>query len=104
HVRRSRPECDDEAHARGGEGQPGPFYSRTPYQPGRRESRSPAGGWLTLPGGEDWLLAPVRARMCLYESLKDGTLGLEDIALMNDALAVAADNEVLAHELARKNH
>lgn len=42
--------------------------------------------------------------MCRYESLKDCTLGLEDIALMNDALAVKADNEHLAHELARKQH
>ncbi len=33
--------------------------------------------------------------MCRYESLKDGTLDLVDIALMNDALAVKADNEFL---------
>ncbi|WP_276530688.1 DUF6889 family protein [Burkholderia multivorans] len=31
--------------------------------------------------------------MCLYESLLDGKLGLADIALMNDSLAVRADNE-----------
>lgn len=31
--------------------------------------------------------------MCRYESLIDGTLGLFDIALMNDALAVRADNK-----------
>jgi len=49
-----------------------------------------------LPGGEDWLLAPVIAGMCRYESLKDGTLDLADIALMNDALAVKADNELRA--------
>lgn len=35
--------------------------------------------------------------MCRYESLKDGTLDLADIALMNDALAVKADNEARAH-------
>ncbi|WP_267924905.1 DUF6889 family protein [Cupriavidus pauculus] len=34
--------------------------------------------------------------MCKYESLLDGTLGLEDIALMNDALAVRADNQAAA--------
>ncbi|WP_429498958.1 DUF6889 family protein [Robbsia andropogonis] len=34
-----------------------------------------------------------------YESLLDGTLGLEDIALMNDALAVRADNELRARRL-----
>ncbi|WP_422110582.1 DUF6889 family protein [Burkholderia multivorans] len=45
----------------------------------------------TLPGGEDWLLAPVHAQMCKYESLIDGTLSLADIALMNDSLAVRAD-------------
>ncbi|WP_425129219.1 DUF6889 family protein [Burkholderia gladioli] len=31
--------------------------------------------------------------MCRYESLLDGTLGLADIALMNDSLAVRADND-----------
>ncbi|WP_406569088.1 DUF6889 family protein [Burkholderia cenocepacia] len=30
---------------------------------------------------------------CKYESLLDGTLGLDDVALMNDAIAVQADNE-----------
>lgn len=48
--------------------------------------------WATLPGEEDWLLRPVLKGMCRYESLRDGVLGLEDIALMNDALAVEADN------------
>ncbi|WP_419716273.1 DUF6889 family protein [Acinetobacter modestus] len=36
--------------------------------------------------------------MCRFESLKDGTLDLADIALMNDALNVVADNERLASE------
>ncbi|WP_321789249.1 DUF6889 family protein [Burkholderia pyrrocinia] len=31
--------------------------------------------------------------MCSFESLKDGTVDLADIALMNDSLAVRADNE-----------
>ncbi|SDV49079.1 DUF6889 family protein [Chitinasiproducens palmae] len=52
-----------------------------------------------LPDGEDWLLAPVIAGMCRYESLLDGSIGLEDIALMNDALAVRADNELRARRL-----
>ncbi|MEK6319888.1 MULTISPECIES: DUF6889 family protein [Burkholderia] len=34
--------------------------------------------------------------MCKYESLINGVLGLEDIALMNDSLAVRADNEAAA--------
>jgi len=37
--------------------------------------------------------------MCRYESLKDGSLDLFDIALMNDALTVRADNEALARKL-----
>jgi hypothetical protein len=57
-----------------------------------------------LPGGEDWLLAPVIAGMCRYESLKDGTLDLSDIALMNDALAVRADNEDRARETLEKQN
>ena len=36
--------------------------------------------------------------MCKFESLKDGTLDLADIALMNDALDVVADNEYLIEE------
>jgi hypothetical protein len=43
--------------------------------------------------GDDWLMRPVIERMCLYESLKDGTLDLRDIARMNDALDCRAENE-----------
>lgn len=46
------------------------------------------------------VLRPVLAGLCKYESLLDGTLDLADIALMNDALAVKADNEALARRLA----
>lgn len=46
-----------------------------------------------MPGGEDWLLRPVVKGMCRYESLKDGTLSLADLALMNDVLDVQAENE-----------
>lgn len=42
--------------------------------------------------------------MCRYESLKDGTLDLSDIALMNDALAVRADNEDRARETLEKQN
>jgi hypothetical protein len=54
-----------------------------------------------LPGDEDWLLTPVLAGLCRFESLKDGSLDLADIALMNDALAVKADNEELMQEKIR---
>lgn len=33
--------------------------------------------------------------LCRFESLKDGTIDLADIALMNDALDVQADNQLL---------
>ena len=39
-------------------------------------------------------MRPVIKGMCKFESLKDGTLDLADIALMNDAL----DNEYLVEE------
>ena len=43
--------------------------------------------------GEDWLMRPVLEGMCRYESLKDGSLELLDIARMNDALDVRHENE-----------
>ncbi|WP_237772449.1 DUF6889 family protein [Herbaspirillum robiniae] len=48
------------------------------------------------------MLAPVLAQVCRYESIIDGTLGLHDIALMNDALAVRADNEAEARRRAKR--
>lgn len=44
------------------------------------------------------MLAPVLAGMCKFESLKDGTLDICDVALMNDALHVRADNERIAYK------
>jgi len=41
----------------------------------------------------DWLLRPVRMGMCKYESLLDGTLDLDHIADMNEALDVADENQ-----------
>lgn len=38
-------------------------------------------------------MRPVLEGMCRYESLKDCTLDLEDIAKMNDILDVRAENE-----------
>lgn len=51
-----------------------------------------------MPNQEDWLLRPVIKGMCKYESIIDGTVDLADIALMNDALDVVADNEYLIEE------
>jgi hypothetical protein len=41
----------------------------------------------------EYVLRPVLEGMCKYESLKDGTLDLLDIALMNDALDVRYENQ-----------
>lgn len=49
--------------------------------------------YVEMPDGMDWLLRPAVCGMCRYESLKDGTLDLADIALMNDVLDVKAENE-----------
>lgn len=46
-----------------------------------------------MPCGEDWLWRPVLRGMCRAESMKDGSLDLEDFAAMNDALTVMAENE-----------
>ena len=42
---------------------------------------------------EDWLLRPVLRGLCKYESLIDGTLSLVDVALLNEALDVEAENQ-----------
>jgi hypothetical protein len=56
-----------------------------------------------LPGGEDWLLAPVLAGLCSIESLLDGSLDILYIALLNDALMVKADNEEMARQKAESS-
>ncbi len=43
-------------------------------------------------------MRPVLRGMCKYESLKDGTLSLLDIAIMNEALDVQDENERRHHE------
>lgn len=46
-----------------------------------------------MPDGEDWILRPVIEGMCKYESLLDGTLGLSDIARLNNAITVRDENQ-----------
>lgn len=50
----------------------------------------------------DWLMRPALAGVCKYESLIDGTLGLIDVARMNDALTVKAENERRAMDAAKR--
>lgn len=59
--------------------------------------------WASLPNGEDWLLRPVVRQLCRFESLKDGTVDLCDIALMNEALDVIDENRVIAQGLKREH-
>jgi hypothetical protein len=47
---------------------------------------------------EDWLLRPVLEGLCKYESLKDGSLTLLDIAKMNEALDVRDENVLRMRE------
>jgi hypothetical protein len=46
-----------------------------------------------MEGGEDWLLRPALRGLCGYEGLRDGTLDLEDVAVMNEALDVEQENQ-----------
>lgn len=41
----------------------------------------------------NWMMRPVDMGYCTMEGLKDGTLDLEDVALMNDAIEVRLENE-----------
>lgn len=47
-------------------------------------------------------MQPVMHGLCKFESLKDGSLDLCDVALMNDALAVRAENEARQHEASKR--
>lgn len=42
-------------------------------------------------------------RLIKYESLIDGTLGLEDVALLNDAISVRNANEEIMRQQAERN-
>ena len=48
---------------------------------------------MFLPDDEDWIMRPVLEKMCSFESLKNGSVDLADLALMNDALDVKYENE-----------
>lgn len=51
----------------------------------------------------DWLLRPVIRGFCRFESLKDGTMDLADIALLNDAADLQDENQRRAEEHAQRN-
>ena len=47
-----------------------------------------------------YLMRPVIENLCSFESLKDGTIDLADIALMNAALMVDNENQRRINEAA----
>jgi hypothetical protein len=51
-----------------------------------------------MPDDLDWLYGPISAGWLKYESLIDGTVNLDDIAEMNEALAVQAENRARVEE------
>lgn len=53
--------------------------------------------------GEDWVMRPCLEGMCLYESMLSGKISLHDIARMNEALDVRAENRQKAHEAAQRS-
>ena len=48
---------------------------------------------VTMPGNEAWLFRPVLRGLCKAESLYDGTLRIEHLAKLNDAIAVEEENQ-----------
>jgi len=59
---------------------------------------------MRLPNGEDWLLRPVMRGLCKYESLIDGTISIDDVALLNDALDVQEENTERIKEALGQDH
>ena len=49
-------------------------------------------------GGEYWLLRPVGHGMCKFEGYLDGSIGLNEIAMMNEWLDVRITNENILHD------
>lgn len=49
-------------------------------------------------------MRPVLRGLCRFESLKDGSVNIIDIALMNDALDVADENQYRAQVAAQQQN
>lgn len=47
----------------------------------------------TLPGGEDFILRPVKHQLMTMGEIKSGNIDLLDIALLNDYLDLEAENQ-----------
>jgi hypothetical protein len=51
-----------------------------------------------LEGGEEWFWRPWARDKCEYLHLVDGTLSLEDVAIMNDLIDVIDENSLRARK------
>ena len=60
-------------------------------------SLGPTAELVRMLDDEDWMMRPVINGMCRYESLKDGTVSLDDLSRMNEALDVQAENRRRLH-------
>ena len=97
----SRPRTRNADHLRPcHHGCPRKFFARTPARIERR-SASVSYEPVYLPDGLDFLMRPVLRGMCRFESLKDGSLDLCDVALMNEALDVMDENASRAQEASK---
>ena len=56
----------------------------------------------TLPDGEDWLWRPYMRRYCEYRELIDGTLSIEDVAMMNDLIDLYDENDARRQDAQEK--
>ena len=57
--------------------------------------------FLKLADETDWVMRPVLAHLISYDRLLDGSVGLVDIARMNDALDIQYENQRRADEAAQ---
>jgi hypothetical protein len=57
---------------------------------------------VRLPEDLDYIMGPVEAGMCKFESLLDGSLDISHVDLMNDTLRAKSENEARAHEAWRR--
>ena len=57
---------------------------------------------LAMRDGLGWVMAPVAAGMIRYESLKDGSITIDDLADMNEYLIITSENKRRAREAAEK--
>lgn len=58
---------------------------------------------VAVPGNLLWLHNPTLRGLVRFESLRDGTVDLADIALLNDLLAVEAENSFRANKAAEED-